>query len=144
MYSFTAGLPVNGMVKRSYQSYTPYNGTTVQYYFDDVDDIDDDDGDDGDETDEDGGKVDDDDRAYKNPRKLPSSECPRNEEQAAFMVIYSEIVCAHRPNCIDRLATFLLGFRFVLPPLFSVEPSQPRNNYTFLEPFPLQSDTINN
>lgn len=70
------------MAKRSYQSYTPYNGTTVQYYLDDVDDIDDED------TDEDDVKVDDDDRAYKNPRKLPSSECPRNEEQAAFMVIF--------------------------------------------------------
>jgi len=55
----------------------------VQYYLDDVDDIDDED------TDEDDAKADDDDRAYKNPRKLPSSECPRNEEQAAFMVFIS-------------------------------------------------------
>jgi len=54
----------------------------VQYYLDDVDDIDDED------TDEDDGKADDDDRAYKNPRKLPSSECPRNEDQAAFMVLF--------------------------------------------------------
>lgn len=68
----------NEMAKRSYQSYSPYNGTTVQYYFDDVEELDED-------TDEDE-KVDDDDRAYKNPRKLPSSECPRNEEQASFMV----------------------------------------------------------
>lgn len=74
-------MPSNEIAKRSYQSYTPYNGTTVQYYFDDdVDDIDED-------ADEDDVKVEDDDRAYKNPRKLPSSECPRNEEQAAFMVI---------------------------------------------------------
>lgn len=72
-------MPSNEMTKRSYQSYTPYNGTTVQYYFDEVDDIDED-------MDEDD-KVDDDDRTYKNPRKLPSSECPRNEEQAAFMVL---------------------------------------------------------
>lgn len=72
-------MPSNEMAKRSYQSYTPYNGTTVQYYFDEVDDVDED-------TDEDD-KVDDDDRAYKNPRKLQSSECPRNEEQATFMVI---------------------------------------------------------
>lgn len=72
-------MPSNEMAKRSYQSYTPYNGTTVQYYFDEVDDIDED-------TDEDDAKVDDDDRVYKNPRKLQSSECPRNEEQAAFMV----------------------------------------------------------
>jgi len=79
---FIIDLPSNEMAKRSYQSYTPYNGTTVQYYLDDVDDIDDED------TDEDDVKVDDDDRAYKNPRKLPSSECPRNEEQAAFMVLF--------------------------------------------------------
>lgn len=72
-------MPSNEMTKRSYQSYTPFNGTTVQYYFDEVDDIDED-------TEEDE-KVDDDDRAYKNPRKLQSFECPRNEEQAAFMVI---------------------------------------------------------
>lgn len=79
---FNIDLPSNEMAKRSYQSYTPYNGTTVQYYLDDVDDIDDED------TEEDDVKADDDDRAYKNPRKLPSSECPRNEEQAAFMVLF--------------------------------------------------------
>lgn len=78
---FNIDLPSNDMAKRSYQSYSPYNGTTVQYYLDEVDDIEDDD------SDEDDVKVDDDDRAYKNPRKLPSSECPRNEEQAAFMVL---------------------------------------------------------
>lgn len=79
---FNIDLPSNDMAKRSYQSYSPYNGTTVQYYLDDVDDIEDED------MDEDDVKVDDDDRAYKNPRKLPSSECPRNEEQAAFMVFF--------------------------------------------------------
>jgi len=79
LYDFI-DVPSNEIAKRSYQSYTPFNGTTVQYYFDDDDDIDED-------IDEDEIKVEDDDRAYKNPRKLPSSECPRNEEQAAFMVI---------------------------------------------------------
>jgi len=80
---FNLDLPSNEIAKRSYQSYTPYNGTTMQYYLDDdVDDIEDED------AEEDDVKADDDDRAYKNPRKLPSSECPRNEEQAAFMVSF--------------------------------------------------------
>lgn len=77
-------MPSNEMTIRSYQSYTPLNNTTVKYYFDDVDDIDED-------SDEDD-KADDDDRAYKNPRKLQSSECPRNEEQAKFMVINIDII----------------------------------------------------
>ncbi|XP_022181036.1 sushi, von Willebrand factor type A, EGF and pentraxin domain-containing protein 1 isoform X2 [Myzus persicae] len=106
-------LPSNEMAKRSYQSYTPYNGTTVQYYLDDVDDIDDED------TDEDDVKVDDDDRAYKNPRKLPSSECPRNEEQAAFMGQSCLRKCSSDEDCKSKkkhcLCDGLCGMSCVKP-----------------------------
>ncbi|XP_050520065.1 sushi, von Willebrand factor type A, EGF and pentraxin domain-containing protein 1 isoform X2 [Daktulosphaira vitifoliae] len=67
----------NELTKGTYQSYSPYNGTT-QYYFDEIEDVDED-------MDEEDPKAEDDDRVYKNPRKLPSSECPRNEELASFM-----------------------------------------------------------
>lgn len=43
------------------------------------DDEDEDDWDDEDEADDDG-------KIYKNPRNSPSSECPRDEEQATLLV----------------------------------------------------------
>lgn len=44
------------------------------------------DDDDEDEDDEDWDEADDDGKIYKNPRNLPSSDCPRDEEQATLLV----------------------------------------------------------
>lgn len=43
---------------------------------------------DPDEDDEDDLQIDDDDRVYKNPRNLPNTHCPRDEEKAEFMVYF--------------------------------------------------------
>lgn len=46
-----------------------------------------DDDDDSDwEDEDDSSEADDDGRVYKNPRNSPSTECPRNEEQATLLV----------------------------------------------------------
>jgi hypothetical protein len=42
--------------------------------------------DDDDWDDEDSSEADDDGRVYKNPRNSPSTECPRDEEQATLLV----------------------------------------------------------
>lgn len=63
MYIFTSGFSV----------------PTVTEPTDDDDDSDWEDEDDSSEADDDG-------RVYKNPRNSPSTECPRNEEQATLLV----------------------------------------------------------
>jgi hypothetical protein len=44
------------------------------------------DDDDDDWDDDDSSEADDDGRVYKNPRNSPSTECPRDEEQATLLV----------------------------------------------------------
>lgn len=43
------------------------------------------------DEDDESSEADDDGRIYKNPRNLPSTECPRDEEQATLLVSYISI-----------------------------------------------------
>lgn len=60
-------------------SFIGFSVPTVTEPTDDDDDSDWEDEDDSSEADDDG-------RVYKNPRNSPSTECPRNEEQATLLV----------------------------------------------------------
>lgn len=71
-----------------------------------TDDPDDDD-DDFDEEDE-SSEADDDSRIYKNPRNSPSSDCPRDEDQVGFNLLW--LIYPFRTTLVLSINWFLICF----------------------------------
>lgn len=62
----------------------------------------DEDDDDDFEEDEDSAEADDDSRIYKNPRNSPSSDCPRDEEQATLLGQKCLRKCSSHEDCKSK------------------------------------------
>lgn len=67
-----------------------------------VTDVPDEDDDDDFDEDEDSSEADDDGRIYKNPRNLPSSDCPRDEEQATLLGQKCLRKCSSDEDCKSK------------------------------------------